>query len=39
MRDGSDEQAEDMSFDLTSTLTILVPGGLLLLGVAAVGQG
>lgn len=36
VRDGSDEQAEDMSFDLTSTLTILVTGGLLLLGVAAV---
>ena len=36
VRDGSDEQAEDMSFDLTSTLTILVTGGVLLLGVAAV---
>ena len=32
VRDGSDEQAEDMSFDLTSTLAILVTGGLLLLG-------
>lgn len=36
VRDGPGEQAEDMNLDMTSTLTILITGGVVLLGIAAV---